>query len=79
MALGKPVIAYVSNELFEKYRPPVFRTTRNTFKKDLESLIEDVSERERLSKEGPIYVAKYHSVDKIIKTIKCCYNDILNS
>ena len=79
MALGKPVIAYVSNELFEKYRPPVFRTTRNTFKKDLESLIEDVSERERLSKEGPIYVAKYHSVDKIIKTIKCCYNDILNA
>lgn len=35
MTLGKPVIAYVSDELYKQYKPPVYRTTKKTFEKDL--------------------------------------------
>ncbi|MDQ6723065.1 MAG: glycosyltransferase, partial [Thermoproteota archaeon] len=56
MALGKPVIAYVSDELYDLYKPPIFRTTKETFKKDLLDLIDDESERRRLSETGPQYV-----------------------
>lgn len=35
MALGKPVIAYISDELYEKYKPPVYKTIKETLEKDL--------------------------------------------
>ncbi|HEX7178473.1 MAG TPA: hypothetical protein VF220_02030 [Nitrososphaeraceae archaeon] len=76
MALSKPVIAYVSDELYEKYRPPIYRTTKDTFKKDLESLIEDNEEKRRLTKEGHDYVKKYHSVEDIVKQVSKYYEDL---
>ena len=60
MALGKPVIAYISDELYEKYKPPVYRTTKETLEKDLTDLILDDSVQKRLSEKGPPYVRKYH-------------------
>lgn len=77
MALGKPVIAYVSDELYEKYKPPVCRTTKDTFKEDLESLIEDDIERIRLAKEGRNYVKEYHSAEGISKSVQECYEKLL--
>lgn len=74
MALGKPVIAYVHDELYEKYRPPIYRTTENTFKRDLRSLLDDNTERERLAKEGKMYIKKFHSVENIVKTVNECYS-----
>jgi hypothetical protein len=74
MALGKPVIAYVSEELYDLYKPPIYRTTKNTFKKDLETLIGDSFERDKLSKEGPKYVKKNHVVDSIVKTVMLYYD-----
>lgn len=65
MALGKPVIAYVSDELYEKYRPPVHRTTPETLKQDLEYLIEESDYREQLAKSGLLYATKYHSPECI--------------
>lgn len=73
MALGKPVIAYVSDKLYEEYRPPIFRTTQESFKHDLERLIEDTSERQRLGKEGSDYVRKYHSVESVTKIVQEYY------
>jgi hypothetical protein len=64
MALGKPVIAYISDELYQRYKPPIYRTTAGNFKKDLENLLEDVSERQRLSNAGLEYVQN-HSVNKV--------------
>ena len=58
MAMGKVVIAYVSGKLYDKYKPSVYRTIRSTFKEDLESLLEHVTERNRLAKEGPSYIKK---------------------
>lgn len=76
MALGKPVITYVSDELYEKYKPPVYRTTKNTFKEDLVSLIEDDVERNRLAKEGHTYIKKYHSAEGIVKAVQEYYDKI---
>jgi hypothetical protein len=76
MALGKPVIAYVSDELYEQYKPPVYRTTKDTFKQDLESLLQDRGVRERLTREGLQYVKKYHSVEIIAKALEECYNTL---
>ena len=50
MALGKPVIAEVSDELYERHRPPVFRTTEKTFQSDLEYLLEDTDTRDKLGR-----------------------------
>jgi glycosyltransferase involved in cell wall biosynthesis len=76
MALGKPVITYVSDELYEKYKPSVYRTTENTFKRDLEGLIEDIAERDRLCKEGQAYIKKYHSMEVIFKALNEYYRKI---
>jgi glycosyltransferase involved in cell wall biosynthesis len=76
MALGKPVIAYVSDELYEKYKPPVYRTTKDTFKEDLLSLIEDDAERTRLAKEGHNYIEKYHSAESIVNAVQEYYDKL---
>jgi hypothetical protein len=73
MALGKPVIEYVSDELYEKYKAPIYRTSKDTSEQDLESLLEYNTERERLAKEGPDYIEKYHSVEGVIKTVQKYY------
>jgi hypothetical protein len=74
MALGKPVIAYVSDEMYEKYKPPICRTTKDTFKRDLENLIEDRSTMELLSQEGPKYVRNYHSLETVVEAVMACYH-----
>jgi hypothetical protein len=76
MALGKPVIAYVSDELYEKYRPPVFRTTAETFEQDLADLVQDESERQRLSREGSAYVRENHSVPRVLAMVEECYHHL---
>ena len=35
MVLEILYIAYVFNELYGKYKPPIYRTTKDTFEKDL--------------------------------------------
>ena len=34
-------IVYDFNELYEKYKPPIYRTTKDTFEKDLVNLLEE--------------------------------------
>ena len=75
MAIGKPVIAYVSDELVEKYRPPIFRTTKDTFHEDLKYLIESDQQRNRLISEGPAYIRKNHNIDDIIAIINRYYHN----
>lgn len=65
MALGKAVIAYVSDELYDKFKPPVYRTTEKTLKADLESLIEDTNGRIESIDRGLDYVRQNHSVQNV--------------
>jgi hypothetical protein len=74
MALGKPVIAYVSDKLYSEYKPPIYRTTKESFKRDLEKLLEDTSERQRLGKEGLDYIRKFHSAEAVAKIVQESYN-----
>jgi hypothetical protein len=76
MALGKPVICYVSDELYEKYRPPVYRTTKETLARDLGRLVEDVQEQQRLSRAGSDYVRENHNVSKIVKKLESYYQQV---
>ena len=73
MALGKPVIAYVSDDLYGRYKPPIYRTTAESFKKDLENLLEDVSERQRISNAGIEYIQN-HSVEKVEAKLREYYD-----
>lgn len=76
MALGKPVVAFVSDELYEKHRPPVHRTTRETLKQDLESLINDQSKQKQLSAAGADYVVDMHSTQKVCQLLDKCYEQL---
>jgi glycosyltransferase involved in cell wall biosynthesis len=74
MALGKPVISYVSSHLFQRYNPPIYRTTKDTFKSDLESILSDIEEQRNLAKAGRMYVEKYHSVNTLVKYLDRAYS-----
>jgi glycosyltransferase involved in cell wall biosynthesis len=74
MALGKPVVAYVKLELFQRYGPPIYRTTKDTFRGDLESLLTDIEEQRKLSKAGRQYVEKYHSANVLLKQLDRAYS-----
>ncbi|MGI8832326.1 MAG: hypothetical protein ACR2IS_06795 [Nitrososphaeraceae archaeon] len=74
MALGKPVIAYVSDELYEQYEPPIYRTKKETFKKDLETLIAETSECAGLSTEGLDDVKRNHSAEVVVRNTMDYYN-----
>lgn len=73
MAFGKPVVTYVSSYLFERYNPPIYRTTKETLKSDLEALLSDTEEQRKLSIAGRLYVEKYHSVDSLVKSLEKAY------
>ena len=76
MALGKPVIGFVSDELYEKYKPPLYRTTKESFREDLEALLEDKNERDRLAVEGPAHIQENYNVQDIVKTLQTYYDNI---
>lgn len=73
MLLEKPVIAYVSDELYEKYKPPIYRTTKDTFEKDLVNLLEDEKRQKKLAAEGKTYVCNTHGVDRVVEMIEKYY------
>lgn len=76
MALGKPVIAYVSDELYDRYKPPVFRTSEKSFQSDLEYLLEDTNTRDILVKLGLVYVKDNHSVHNVCNLLHKYYASI---
>jgi hypothetical protein len=73
MALGKPVVTFVSNELYEKYHPPVHRTSRQTLKQDLEALLEDHAKQMQLSVAGADYVSATHNTPNVCNLLDRCY------
>lgn len=74
MAIGKPVVAYVSSQLFQRYNPPIYRTTKDTLKSDLESILSDIEGQRKLSKAGRLYVEKYHTVSNLVNQLERAYS-----
>ncbi|MGI0019955.1 MAG: glycosyltransferase family protein, partial [Nitrososphaera sp.] len=76
MALGKPVIAYVSDELYEKHRPPVYRTTKESFQEDLARLVSDEKAQRALAQAGRAYAEENHDVRKVAARLEKYYEMI---
>ncbi len=79
MALGKPVIAYVSDELYDVYKPPIFRTTKETFSADLQYLMNDKTMQKKLSHEGKSYVEKLHDSRIVADRVMKYYDQLKNN
>lgn len=73
MLLEQLDIAYVFNILYEKYKPPVYKTTKDTFEKDLVNVLEEEKRQKKLAVEGKTYVCKTHAIDKVVYMIKKYY------
>jgi len=59
--------------LYDKYTPPFYRTSKDTFHTDLAELIEDLDTRKALALEGINYVKKYHDITKAISMLEEIY------
>jgi glycosyltransferase involved in cell wall biosynthesis len=73
MALGKPVTAYISDELYEKYRPPVYRVTVKSLADGLRDLAEDEKQRNKLGELGRAYVTEHHDARKVVQLLEGYY------
>lgn len=73
MALKKPVVSYVSDALYEKYSPPIFRTNQGSVEEDLLALLEDRPQQQRLADAGSEYVRSNHAVEHVCDLTEVCY------
>lgn len=66
MAFGKPVVAYIMPRVFEKGIPPdcpIINANPSNLKEKLIELIENKELRDRIGREGRIYIEKYHDAE----------------
>jgi len=78
MALGKPVICYIREDLRDKYPMdlPIVSANPDTIYDVLRQLINDANMRFEVGQRGRKYVDKYHSVDKIAKELIGVYKEL---
>ena len=78
MALGKPVVVYIREELLEKFEHdlPVQNANPDTIEDSLRELILDSTKREDLGKLGRYFVEQYHDVNKVAKQLYKLYMDV---
>ena len=71
MALGKPVICYIRDDLVEKYPKdmPIFNANPDNIEEKLELLIKNPEIRHELGVKSRQYVEKYHDSVKIAKQL----------
>lgn len=79
MALGKPVVVYIRDDLRSFYPAslPVISATPSTVKEVLERLVVDGPLRHRLGVMGRRYVEEYHDARKIAKELLRMYQGLL--
>ncbi len=75
MALGKPVIAHVTEEMRKSFPDelPIFEADVSSIKSAIEKLIKDSELRYNLGVQGREYVCKYHDKDKNSHILKDIY------
>lgn len=70
MALGKPVVCYISEEFDHVYPDlPLIKASTSTLRDTLISLIHDATIRKEAGMKGIAYVRKYHDVQQIADTL----------
>lgn len=75
MALGKPVICSIKQNLINKYFEglPIFNTEPSNLAGNLRILIEDNDLRKELGEKGRRYVEQMHDADKVVKKVSELY------
>lgn len=77
MALGKPVISYIRNELFFRYgSPPILNANIGNLYQKIKLAIEDKGLRECLGRESRIYIEKVHDSGIVAKKLENIYKNI---
>lgn len=81
MALGKPVIVYIRDDLMEKSNKsepiPIINANPSTIKGTLKHTIQDYEYRKDMSKKQRDYVERVHDVKVAAASIKSCYEDLV--
>jgi len=78
MALGKPVLCYIREDLIDKYPSelPIVNSNVTTIADTLEKLLTDGTLRLELGKRGRQYVERYHDSKVVAKTLLDVYKSL---
>jgi len=81
MALGKPVVAYIRDDLVPSFDNglPLINANPNSIKECLRSVISDSEMRKHYSSKSREYFEKTHSQDVVRKKLETLYSQILSS
>ncbi|CAG7649079.1 glycosyltransferase family 4 protein [Paenibacillus allorhizosphaerae] len=79
MAMGKPVLCYIRDDLFGKYPPglPIVSANPDTIYDALKNLLSRPDTWQKLGMEGRRYVEQHHSMDKAASALLNVYNEIV--
>jgi glycosyltransferase involved in cell wall biosynthesis len=78
MALGKPVLAYVRPDLFERFSPPIpiVNATIDDLDEKLGDLIADPERREELGLAGRAFAEAVHDINHVASSIERIYTEV---
>ncbi|MFE0625073.1 glycosyltransferase family 4 protein [Priestia aryabhattai] len=78
MAMGKPVICYIRDDLFNKFpgKLPIVNANPDTIYDVLKDLLNHPERWEDLGKKGRNYVEEYHSVEKVARSLIDIYKTL---
>jgi glycosyl transferase family 1 len=81
MALGKPVVAYVREDLFDAFAPPIPMVTAgpSTVKDRLRELLTDQELRLSLAARARPFVEELHDVRKVADRLLALYDEVLDA
>ncbi len=79
LTLGKPVVVYVREDLYDKFNPriPIANANPDTLKDVLRPLLADYEARRRLAESGPDFVREVHDIRTVAARIKDIYQEVM--
>lgn len=81
LALGKPVVCYVRDDLYSKFTPriPVANANPATLKDVLRPLLSDFEARRELAAPGPEFVREVHDIRKVASALREIYAEVMEA
>jgi len=78
MAMGKPVVCYIREDLLSKFPSelPIVNANPDTIYAVLKDLLHNPERWRSLGKQGRRYVEEYHSLDKAAQSLVAIYNQL---
>lgn len=78
MALGKPVVAYVRDDLTQRFPPdlPIVNAHPGNVTSRLQWLLDNAGMRNELGRKGRRYVEKYHAVEAVVDQLLSIYEQL---